>query len=53
MKQKWLMFVTRYNQKALKNYRSFLGLKPWRYGAKPILLLHATHLLQIRWVLKK
>lgn len=29
MKQKWLMFVTIYNQKALKNHRVFLGPKPW------------------------
>lgn len=50
MKQKWLEFVTNYNKKATENCRIFLGPKPWRYGAKPILLLHRVYLFQIHWV---
>lgn len=52
MKQKWLQFVTRYNQRALKDHRIWLGPVN-RDKVRPILLLHGTRIFQIQWVLKK
>lgn len=51
MKQKWLLFVTKYNQRILRDKRVWLGPINW-HKTRPILLLHATHLFQICWVSK-